>query len=398
MKNPEIGILAIGYNRPDNLLRLLESLNAAFYPEESVLLLISIDHSGSDTAEKAAKHFVWNHGRKIIYTYPRRMGLRAHILHCGSFLERHDLDAMIVLEDDLIAAPSFFQYAVQTVKKYKDCRDIAGISLYTHLWNHYAGYPFCPAKSHYDAYFLQMAQSWGQIWMRNQWSEFIQWYEAHQDFAPSPDFPRFMSNWTGSWLKYHNKFCVEKNRYFVYPYTGFTTCFSEAGEHSVVSASNFQVPMLEGPAAEMRLPDLACEDAVRYDIFYERIGLGRYLNILEEELVVDLYGMKDLTNTEKRYVLSSKELDYHPVRGYALQMRPQEENIIYQIPGKDLFLYDTKTMAQRKTKRSMREADRYVYFHRVYGKTRVLVRVLRAKITEKLTIEAKKAGQRRKKE
>lgn len=87
MSDYKIGILTIGYNRANNLLRLLNSINAATFPTDDVDLLISIDNSGTKDVENAANSFKWLHGRKKIYTYPERLGLRKHILKCGDFYE-----------------------------------------------------------------------------------------------------------------------------------------------------------------------------------------------------------------------------------------------------------------------------------------------------------------------
>lgn len=130
MSDYKIGILTIGYNRANNLLRLLNSINAATFPTDDVDLLISIDNSGTKDVENAANSFKWLHGRKKIYTYPERLGLRKHILKCGDFLDFYD--ALVVLEDDLVVAPSFYMYVLMTVNKYIENNNIAGISLYTH--------------------------------------------------------------------------------------------------------------------------------------------------------------------------------------------------------------------------------------------------------------------------
>ncbi len=96
-------------------------------------------------------------------------------------------------------------------------------------------YIFCKWRNHGVRYGLRVN---GKIFKR--------WYEENKEFDRADDFPDFMTNWTKSWLKYHNKYCVTQNKYFVYPYNSYTTCFSEAGEHSVVVFSNFQVPMMFG--------------------------------------------------------------------------------------------------------------------------------------------------------
>ena len=42
--------------------------------------------------------------------------------------------------------------------------------------NFNTGQTFVPVMGEYDNYFLQCAQSWGQLWFRNQWNDFRRWY------------------------------------------------------------------------------------------------------------------------------------------------------------------------------------------------------------------------------
>ena len=50
-------IVAVGYNRPDSLKRLISSLNQAVYPSEDITLIVSIDRSDIwEEVRKAAHH------------------------------------------------------------------------------------------------------------------------------------------------------------------------------------------------------------------------------------------------------------------------------------------------------------------------------------------------------
>ncbi len=378
----------IGYNRPKNMRRLFDSLMRADYGNDAVDLLISIDNSGTDAVEKEVSSFDWKQGEKKIFTYPERMGLRKHILSCGRFLDEYD--ALAVLEDDLAVSPAFYQFMKAAVEKYGDDDRIAGISLYTHLWNHSANYPFIPAFSAYDVYFFQMAQSWGQVWMKKQWAEFMKWYGNNSDdFPPADNFPDFITGWSKSWLKYHNKFCVETDRYFVYPYGSCTTCFGDAGEHSSVGVSNFQVPMMEPVIKDLRLPEFGSTDAVYYDIFYERQHLAGYLGLKDEDLTVDFYGLKAPKQAgQTRYLLTVKAMPYQVVKSFALSMRPQETNVIYQVAGNDVFLYDTTKSASAPT--GLKDEDRYTFYHRVFGNTKLLTSLAMQKVKENVKRKIKR--------
>ena len=133
--NGRYGIVAIGYNRKKSLQRLLEALNHVDYQEYAPILIISLDYSGVLDIIKTAEEFRWDYGEKIVKSYEKQQGLRKHILKCGDYIDEYQLDAIAVFEDDIVPSPAFFSYMVQAVQYYKDDMEIAGISLYTHLWN-----------------------------------------------------------------------------------------------------------------------------------------------------------------------------------------------------------------------------------------------------------------------
>ena len=379
--NYKYAMVVVGYNRPDSVLRLLKSLDNVKFGNANVDLIVSIDNSGNDAVENVSREFEWKYGQKKVFTYLERMGLRKHILHCGAFLEEYD--AIAVLEDDLIVSPALFHYMQAAVEKYYDNENIAGISLYTHLWNPNGGYPFAPDSNGHDVFFMQMAQSWGQVWMRNQWKDFMEWYKENDgEIEKTWDFPEYITKWSKSWLKYHIKYCSENKKYFVYPYLSYTTCFNEAGEHSVIDASVFQVPMMRYPLERYRFPELDDVNAVRYDVFFEREKLGRYLDASDDELTVDIYGTKVEATNQRKYLLSSRKLKYKVMKKYALQMRPQECNIMYDIAGKDIFLYDTLIKADSSAETKGHNERSYIYYHRIHGNTRTIGKVLLYKVKE----------------
>ena len=334
------GIVVIGYNRIDSLQRLMRSLLLASYPQK-VDLIISIDNSGTDIVEKYAKTVEWAHGEKIIKTYPERMGLKKHVLNCGTYLNEYDYDAIAVLEDDLFVSPGFFEYMIQTVEFYKDNDAIAGISLYTHSWNINADRPFMPIYKGYDVFYLQYPQSWGQIWMKRQWNDFYSWYEESKyeqlDLSYIPD--NVLAWPASSWLKFHVEYCIDRNKFFVYPYQSLTTNFADAGTHYAFSTNKMQVPLNSGVGKKYIFPKLFEYTSV-YDCYYEDMQLSKAVGVEEDELVVDLYSKKKVYSKNAKYLLSTKPLEYKILKTYGLQMRPWELNVIYEIPGEEIYLYD----------------------------------------------------------
>lgn len=357
------GIVAIGYNRKKSLIRLLNALNNVDYQNYTPTLIISLDYSGILEIVKIAEEFPWIYGEKIVKSYQKRQGLRNHILKCGDYMEEYHLDAVAVFEDDIVPSPAFFNYMVQAVEYYKNDMEIAGISLYTHLWNVNREMPFQALGSRFDTFFLQFAQSWGQIWMCRQWGEFKEWYlNNSEDFSQAEGMPVAVCNWKeSSWLKYHIRYCVEKNKYFVYPYQSLSTNFTDVGTHNGYATTMFQVPMQVDCNKQYLFAKIS-ETLAVYDVFLENQKLAAYIAVPEQELCVDLYGIKK--NAEgKRYWLTTQKADFKVVQKYGLEMKPQELNIILGTDGGDIRLYDTEGM-YKGSKRGISLYKLYDYYFR----------------------------------
>lgn len=358
------GIVAIGYNRSFTLERLLTRLNQVDYHNDDVLLIISIDKSDADDVYRAADAFQWKHGQCIRKYHKMNMGLRNHILQCGSYIDEYDLDALAVFEDDIYPSIGFYNYMRQAVQYYQDSKQIAGISLYTFLWNAAAQLPFQPAYSEYDTFFIQYAQSWGQIWLRNQWREFMGWYEIYQGkLSELSGIPDNVCDWPEtSWLKYHIAYCVNQHKYFVYPYVALSTCFNEAGTHTKQHCNIFQVPLVEDANKKYSFQPAEMVK-VSYDVYFEREQVAEWLGMRSNELQIDLYGQKK-KNDERRYWLTTQKYPYKVEKAFRFEMRPHEMNVLEKIPGDDIVLYDT----QEPSKDSLRvpEIDqKMVYYFRI---------------------------------
>jgi len=333
-----IAIIAVGYNRPDSMKRLLNSIIKADYSDDVVDLIVSID-KGERQKEviNVAEEIEWGHGEKIIRAFTERQGLRPHILQCGDLTERYD--AVVVLEDDITVSKGFYTYVKQVIQRYGEDTDVSGISLYKHRINPGNKRPFDPAESPYDIYFMQMAQSWGECWNRRMWKEFRRWYTDHGDMILLDEkIPEYIVRWNdASWLKYYNRYVVETGTYFVYPYASLTTNHSEIGEHASTEGIEFQVPLMDY-VMEYRLP--AVLQGIRYDIFFERLGI-------EKDVLPELHGKKmlDLMGTRTQfgdsdYLVSTQLLNYKVVKEIRLMYRPMEENCLSPTDGKGIFVYD----------------------------------------------------------
>lgn len=338
-------IVTIGYNRPDCMMRLLNSLNAA-HIDEQIPLIISLDNCGSDIVEKAASGFEWKHGEKKIVTHPQRLGLKKHVLSVGQWTKEYE--NIIVLEDDLYVSPYFFDYVKQAVEAYGDDDRIAGIGLYNNSWEQNSGYVFEAVQDGSDVYFMQYACSWGQVWTRKKWEKFMQWYEYNNEpFYHDEVVPPNVNRWNEkSWLKYHVKYCAETQRFFAFPYISLTTNFSAVGSHAKVNDNAYQNPMLLGKR-QWRLP--ALEDSyAKYNVYFENLELAKVLGLPDEEVCVDTYGQRK-NSGGKRYWLTTRPADYKIVKSFALELRPREANVLLDIPGEVIKLYDTTCPEQTVT-------------------------------------------------
>lgn len=332
MKN--IAIVVITYNRKSSLERLIDCLVDSYYIGDTVDLIISIDRSNLFAEINSyAEKVIWKYGKKFIQTFPKRLGLKKHVMECGKLLDIYE--NIIVLEDDLYVSKNFYQYTKLMIEKYNDNLDIAGISLYNYPRNQYANLPFYPQIDQYDVYFMKVASSWGQVWSKKSWKLFLDWLDKNIDIKEL-HIPTHIKEWDDkSWLKYHHAYCANENKYFVYPRVALSTNFSEPGEHAS-SDSTFQVEILQGMKDFYNLPNNIVS-ATRYDAFFESE------NVIEsfknsDDYTLDLYNKKCFYN---RYLITTRLLDYKVMKSYGMRMRPWEANITNNIEGACIFIYDT---------------------------------------------------------
>ena len=128
-----------------------------------------------------------------------------------------------------------------------------------------------------------------------------------------------------------------------------STNFSDAGEHSNSKHGDirFQSTLLYGYRLFQTLP---FEELLKYDAHGCSLNLFDKLGVSREDTCIDLYGNRN-NKYNKRFYLSVESKPYLVIKSFGLCMRPMEMNIIKDIPGNDIFLYDT-TIAAKKPKHS----------------------------------------------
>jgi len=350
-------IIVVTFNRPGSLKRLLDALTIANYNGlTNVPLVISIDFQDSkEHAEvcQIARSFQWKNGKKEVIVHSKNLGLKNHILKCGGLSETYD--AVIILEDDLYVAPTFYHYTLQMLDRYANDENIAGISLYKHLWNVNEVRPFLPQEDGNDVFFMQFAQSWGQCWTKQMWDGFYQWYNGNKDkdLLEYDNVPLFVRSWSEkSWLKFFICYVVQEKKYFVYPYHSLSTNCGDAGTHVQTTNTISNVPLLMFDKEYRNLPEIS--SAIRYDAFFEREGLENVLGYDKNDVCIDLYGTKNNLD-QRKYWLTSTPAPYNVLKSFSLNFRPMELNVILNSEGSDIFLYDTSSMGNLQKKDAVNE-------------------------------------------
>lgn len=343
-----IALVVVGYNRLYGLKRLLESLKRADYGEDNVPLVISIDCSGNKDVYTYASKFEWPHGCKYVNIEETRLGLREHIYKCGDLCNY--FKAIALFEDDIWVSPYFFSYLKLTVENYGQNEHICEIALYRNERLGGSGFYFDILHDGSDYFLWQDICTWGQCWTSQMWNGFRTWLEKHDDeyIINNVDMPTEAKQWTRAWSKYYMAYEIDTHKYVLYPQISLTTNFNDGcGEHG--GGDNWvQVNVLHGNR-HFHFKDVG--ELVKYDIYNNNEQLLDWLpNMYHDQICLDLYGIRT-TYREKRYVLSMKRLPYSIVEEWGIEMCPLELNVLYNIKGKGIRLYDTLKPAHCKISR-----------------------------------------------
>lgn len=340
---PYPAIVVAGWQRKASLARLLKALSGAIYPDSPVTLHISIDYSPLREAAGFAEAFDWPHGPKVVELHPGNLGLRGHLLHCGSLAKRYG--SIVLLEDDLYVARGFYGYAVEALAFFAGDARIAGVSLYHYTANEEGSLPFEPLTGAADNYFLQWTPSWGQAWTGEQWESFEKWLGGEVD--PDKWLPEHVRAWEpDSWKRLHIAYLRARGLYFAYPRLGLSTHFGEAGRHSVLRGAQ-QSPLLAG---ERRWRFEGLDECLGvYDAWFELEpeSLKRLQpDLADYDFDVDLYGRKEADALGGDFVLSSRSLPRgltaDPLAvplGYAMDLLPPVLNVVEGLAGSEICLW-----------------------------------------------------------
>lgn len=322
------------YRRPEALIRLLQSVDDAFYPEEGCTLILSIEGDADERVRRVVDEFQFKHGEKRVVTHRKKLGLKSHIYSCAAYSK--EFGSVIVLEDDLIVSPAFYLYAVRALEAYQDTQSVAGISLYAQRFNETAQLPFEPMPSYFAGYFMQLACSWGQAWTAGQWDAYQKWINENPVPVLLDDvrIPKNIREWPAeSWKREFNWYLLQKGRTVFYPYQSLTTNSSHyGGENMSGTGSLFDVPLMSTPNGMGNLLFPQQNNAtISYDMYMEADGeyIENVTGYKRDEITLDLYGVKPGELLGKKSYYATSRRVKSPKSRCPLLVKPIEANLRY---------------------------------------------------------------------
>ncbi len=329
------------WNRTKCVKQLLENLLICDFPKNvDIPLIFSVDYNPPKSIIKLIENYIWIYGEKIIIYHTSKKGLRENILFCGNLTREYE--SIIILEDDLIVAPSFYNYAQQAIEFYKNEDQIAGISLYSYRNTELGYYRFEPLHDYNDVFFMKWPSSWGQVWNKSQWVKFYDWYENNKSSSfENINIHSVVRSWpNSSWKKYFCSYMADNDKYFVFPKYSFTSNPGSKGiNHTGDLFKPFQVPLSIFTKNKFSFVKF-CDSKVKYDQYFEfEIGNLDLIisNINSSKIELDIFGKKDLKFINTQYLISIKECK-NPISTFKISEFPIENNIIKMNVGGSLSL------------------------------------------------------------
>lgn len=328
-------IVIAAYRRVAGLERLLNSIvKADFSLHIPPKIIISLDGGYAKGVVEVAERFLNSFTICDVEIVKREenIGLREHILWCGDTSDTYD--GVIVLEDDLYLDPNFYSYSVKALNFYNNENRVCGISLYSQEYNEMAQLPFVALKDGSSAYFMQVPCSWGQVWSREHWRLFREWLELSSglDLKTIKGLPERVVSWSEkSWKKWFYAYMVLTQRYFIYPYSTYSTNFCDAGaQHASTRTTVFQVSMSNPFRKSEEFSFFHFNEGVKYDSYMEpeHDFLYEVLGVDRNDLCIDLYSTKARREiVDYKYVLSSRSSN-SPIQRFQLSLKPHDLSVI----------------------------------------------------------------------
>lgn len=324
------------FKRTDSLKRLLWSIERAFVPMD-VPLIFRYHYGASKNVVSFIENYNWPFGEKRIIYDDEHLDLHENLKRCGDLSIEYQ--AIVLLEDDCLVSPYFYDYAQKAIEKYNFDDRVAQISLYRYSFNPIDDSTFHPIQSKSSVFALTKTSSYGEVFTANQWKSFRNWL-SNRPAANYKTPSRVHSFGANSWELHHTQYMVETKKWSIWPHLSVSSNQSPAGihHHNNIDADFFQVPMQNHPI-EYNFSNL--DDCYRYDAFYELdpsffTEIANSFTIPTENLIIDIQGFKPL-DFDAEFWLTSKPCK-HAIATFSDTLKPVELNVLWQYAGNGISL------------------------------------------------------------
>lgn len=230
-------------NRVQSLRRAINSLKKANYDQDSVDLEVWVDHppNASTTEHDEVVRYVkyglqWPHGNLQTHVWEKNQGIIKQWIR--RFEPKQPGGVLLILEDDLEVAPSYYVWAKTAISHYYlNCSNFdhrtMGLSLERlheligngRLFWLAEKYPDIVTSSHSGSgavYASQKDSSWAPIVFPEAWNGFVDWYWTRGRYNKRPCVYGLISNkWMTDtigaiWTPWLHRFIFETGSYFLY--------------------------------------------------------------------------------------------------------------------------------------------------------------------------------------
>mmetsp|Transcript_12692 Transcript_12692/g.53700 ORF Transcript_12692/g.53700 Transcript_12692/m.53700 type:complete len:416 (-) Transcript_12692:661-1908(-) len=253
-KLPKMLIVVLTANRPDSLLRLLDSLERAHYGCSGVDLQVNVDapkdlHAAaaalSLSCVKVANDYSWSHGRKVVFQ---------RIAHAGLSQSWFEIpwssayEYLAIFEDDMQINEHFYDFLTLLHSNgVLHSNEVTAICLHPNDWE-VKVQSTCEYRNLSKHFYLSPEPcNWGPIWKYKEWQKYVAWVvklklSGEMPYVPEEiayNFNKYLrdnKDVQSSWVwRYNFDFGKHQLRY------SFTKCF-QGRSHEIYFAINHKEP------------------------------------------------------------------------------------------------------------------------------------------------------------
>lgn len=261
----DIALAVFTYNRPIHLQKVLDALKKNIRIQNVYIFQDGMadenDRENWTRVQAIIQAINWMEFSYI--TYPWNQGCATSIERGITYvLARHD--AVIVLEDDCLPHPNFIQYTVDCIEKYKDDKNVWGVSGYA--------WPMkLSASETSDVYACGRTCSYGWATWKNRWQYYSREYDILKRIYADQEASQRLGIWgtdledmlcatlkcqCDAWDVFWSLCVIERGGYFINPYKNLiqNIGFDGSGLHCWME-SKWNVDLSEGIKDVFFLPD-----------------------------------------------------------------------------------------------------------------------------------------------